>query len=207
MAHFEPFLLLHGANLKEPNLQPRRPLRLQYNGWAVPQIFSTSRAEAAVIRFPPLFFPLLIALALAAQAYLPVLAHVAVYLDLPLLVVVYWAITSRNQISSSTLGMILGLLQDSLAHLALGVNGVAKTLIGYTNASFGARMDADHPGIRLVIVAAAFELNRIVLYSFQRFLLGAPIPWRGLVYLLAALMNGLLAIVLFRLFDGFRRWI
>ncbi len=173
----------------------------------MPQIFSTSRAEAAVFRFPPLFFPLLIALALILQAYLPVVAHAAVYLDLPLLVVIYWAITSRNQVSASLLGALLGLAQDSLSHLALGINGFAKTLIGYLGASFGLKMDADHTGVRILAVFACYELNRGVLYVFERYLLGTPVQWHGGVTALAAGVNALLAAVAFRAMDRFRFWV
>ncbi len=174
---------------------------------AVPQIFSTSRAEAAVFRFPPLFFPIVITLALILQAYLPVVAHPAVYLDLPLLVVIYWAITSRNQASASLLGALLGLAQDSLSHLALGVNGFAKTLIGYLDASFGLRMDADHTGVRILAVFACYELNRGVLYAFERFLLGTPVEWHGGATALAAGVNALLAAAVFRGMDRFRFWV
>jgi rod shape-determining protein MreD len=173
----------------------------------VPQIFSTSRAEAAVFRFPPLFFPVLIAVALILQAYLPVVTHAAVYLDLPLLVIIYWAITSRNQVSASLLGALLGLAQDSLSHIALGVNGIAKTLIGYLDASFGLKMDADHTGVRILAVFACYELNRGVIYAFERFLLGTPIPWHGGTTAIAAAVNALLAAVLFRAMDRFRFWV
>lgn len=176
-------------------------------GAAVPQIFSTSRAEAAAIRFPPLFYPVVVVLALIAQAYLPVVVHAAVYLDLPLLVVVYWAVSTRNPVSASLLGAAMGLAQDSLAHLALGVNGIAKTLIGYLDASFGAKMDADHVGIRWLVVFACYELNRAILYGFERFLLGTPIAWQGMATALAAAANGVVALVLYRGMDRFRHWI
>lgn len=176
-------------------------------GSRVPQIFTTSRAEAAVFRFPPLFYPLVVVVALVAQAYLPVLVHAAVYLDLPLLVVVYWACATRRPVSASTLGAALGLAQDSLAHLALGVNGIAKTLIGYWGASIGTKIDADHAGMRLILVFGAYEVNRAVLFGFERFLLGTPVPWRGGVTAVAALVNALVAVVLFRGMDRFRRWV
>lgn len=173
----------------------------------MPQIFSTSRAEAAVFRFPPLFFPVLMAAAVAAQAYLPVVVHGAVYLDLPLLAVVYWAFTSRNASSSALIGAILGLAQDSLAHLALGINGIAKTLIGFFAAGIGGRLDADHAGVRFLAVLICYEVNRLVLFGFERFLLATPIAWQGEVTALAAVLNAVLAVVLFRGLDRFRRWV
>ncbi len=173
----------------------------------MPQIFSTSRAEAVIVRFPPLFYPLVIVTALAVQAYLPVVVHAAVYLDLPLLVVIYYGCTVRRPIPASLLGAVLGLAQDSLAHLALGVNGIAKTLIGYAGASFGAKMDAEHSGIRVIAVFVGYLASRGILYSFERFLLGTPVPWQVEATLLAAGVNALLALALFRVLDRFRRWI
>lgn len=173
----------------------------------MPQIFSTSRAEAAVFRFPTLFFPAVVLLSLVLQAYLPVVFHAAVFLDLPLLVVIYWAISKRQAQSSSLLGALLGLAQDSLSHLALGVNGIAKTFIGYLDASLGGRLDADHSGIRWLVVFAGYILNRAILYGLERFLLGTPVPWRGGIMLAAAAVNGLLAVILFRLLDRFRHWV
>lgn len=160
-----------------------------------------------MFRFPPVFFPLAIATALVLQAYLPVVVHLAVYLDLPLLVVIYWAINVRNAMSSSLLGALMGLAEDSLSHLALGVNGIAKTLIGYFNASLGAQVDADHAGMRLLLVIVGFEVNRVVIYLFARFLLGTPVPWRGTPNLLAAICNAVLAVALYRGFDRFRYWV
>lgn len=173
----------------------------------MPQIFSTSRAEAAVFRFPPLFFPLLLAAAVAAQAYLPVVVHGAVYLDLPLLAVVYWAFATRNPSASALAGAGLGLAQDSLAHLALGINGIAKTLIGYFAAGLGGRLDADHAGVRFLAVVLCYEFNRLVLFGFERFLLATPIAWQGDVTALAAVLNAVLAVVLFRGLDRFRHWV
>ncbi|MGH9476441.1 MAG: rod shape-determining protein MreD [Terriglobales bacterium] len=173
----------------------------------MPQIFSTSRAEAAVFRFPPLFFPAVILLALVLQAYLPVVVHAAVFLDLPLLIVIYWALTKRKAESSALLGAVLGVVQDSLSHLALGVNGIAKTLIGYLDTRLGGRLDADHGGIRLAVVGAGYILNRVILYALERFLLGTPVPWRSGITLVAAVVNGLVAVALFRGLDRFRHWV
>ncbi|TAN24005.1 MAG: rod shape-determining protein MreD [Acidobacteria bacterium] len=173
----------------------------------MPQIFSTSRAEAAVFRFPAVFIPLLAVVALVLQTYLPVVFHAAVYLDLPLLVVIYWAITYRRPRGASLVGAVLGLAQDSLSHTALGVNGISKTVIGFLDASLGSRFDADHPGVRLLVVLVCYELNRAILYALQRFLLGTPVLWHGWITLVAALVNGLLAVILFHGFDRFRHWV
>lgn len=144
-------------------------------------------------------------LAVVLQAYLPLIARPAVYLDFPLLVVVYWGMTAQNRVTSMLAGSMLGLLQDSLSHIALGVNGIAKTLAGYLAASLGARIDADHPGVRLLLVFALFWLNALVVFGCQRYLMARPVTFNPAVIALAAFVNGLTAIFLFRVFDRFRR--
>ncbi|MGH9474107.1 MAG: rod shape-determining protein MreD, partial [Terriglobales bacterium] len=85
-------------------------------------------------------------------------------------------------------------------------NGIAKTLIGYLAATAGNKMDAEHAGVRWAVIFVFFELNRGLIYGFERFLLGTPVPWQGLAVALAAAANGVLAIILFRAMDRFRRW-
>lgn len=171
----------------------------------MPQIFSTSRAEATIYRFPLFFYPVVMLLAVVLQAYLPLMTRVAAYLDFPLLVVVYLAMTGRNQVTSMLGGSFLGLLQDSLSNLALGVNGIAKTLAGYLASSMGVRIDADHPGVRLLVVFALYWMNALVVVACQRYLMARPVGLNVAAVALAAFINGLTGMFLFRLFDRFRR--
>jgi rod shape-determining protein MreD len=171
----------------------------------VPELFSTSRAEAAIYRYPPLFHPFIVVFALVGQAYAPLLFHFATRFDFPLLVVVYIALTSRSQVSAMLAGSLLGLLQDSLSHLALGLEGIAKTVAGYLGSSLGVRIDADHPGVRLLVVGCLYWLNAVIVYSILRFLMArSPIMnWTDVT--VNALINGITAMFLFRIFDRFRQ--
>src|SRR6185312_9330159 len=119
---------------------------------------------------------------------------------------IYWAVITRNPASASLVGAVLGLADDSLAHLALGVNGIAKTLIGYLDASLGARMDADHIGIRWMLVLVCYLANRAIVLGFERFLLGTPLPFQAGPTLIAAAVNAVLAVILFQAFDRVRSW-
>jgi rod shape-determining protein MreD len=102
-------------------------------------------------------------------------------------------------------GSVLGLLQDSLAHLALGLEGIAKTIAGYLASSLGVRIDADHPGIRLLVVAILYWLNQLTVYSILRYLMAKSplISWTDVS--INALINGICAMFLFRIFDRFRQ--
>jgi rod shape-determining protein MreD len=170
----------------------------------VPQLFSTSRDEAAIYRYPPLFHIAIVVVAVVLQAYLPLLIRSASLLDLPLLVVAYIALTSRSQPIAMVTGAVTGMLQDSLAYYALGVNGIAKTVSGYLAASLGIRIDADHPGVRLLLVFCLYWIDALIVVGIKRYLLATTPALNWPTVALAALANGIVAMFLFRLFDRFR---
>src|SRR3984893_12688834 len=92
-----------------------------------------------------------VVLALVLQAFFPVHFRWANYLELPLLVTLYFALSKRNPSSGLLLGMVIGLLQDSLSRTPLGLYGIAKTLVGYVGSSIGARLDVEHPIARFIL--------------------------------------------------------
>ncbi len=170
-------------------------------------LFSTSRDEAALFDFPPLFLPLTALLALVMQAYLPLLApRLAAFVDFPLLVVAYYGLSSRNQVNAIWSGSLVGIAQDSLTHVALGLNGLAKTLVGYLAASLGLRLDAEHPGMRFLAVFGLGWLNAVMAFAVERFLMVKPVTWLPAQMTVAAVVNAVLAVLLFRFFDRFRRY-
>jgi len=65
--------------------------------------------------------------------------------DLPLLLTVYFGLSRRNPSTGLLLGMVIGLLQDSLSKTPLGLFGIAKTLIGFVASSIGGKLDTEHP--------------------------------------------------------------
>ena len=83
-------------------------------------------------------------LALVIQAAFPVHFSKAAILDLPLLVTIYFGLSRRNPSTGLLLGMVIGLLQDSLSGptIPLGLYGIAKTIIGYLASSIGASRGA-----------------------------------------------------------------
>src|SRR5438046_9746599 len=95
-------------------------------------------------------------LALVIQAAFPVHFSKAAILDLPLLVTIYFGLSRRNPSTGLLLGMVIGLLQDSLSGptIPLGLYGIAKTIIGYLASSIGARLDTEHPAARFAFAAA-----------------------------------------------------
>ena len=150
--------------------------------------------------------PVVVLLALVLQAFFPVYIHSANYLELPLLATLYFALSKRNPSSGLLLGMVVGLLQDSLSRTPLGLYGIAKTLVGYLGSSIGSRIDVEHPIARFLLTAgfylfhhAVYALTtRILLAQRNEYFVTGPI-------LIASVVNAVIATGLFPLLDRFQR--
>lgn len=164
-------------------------------------IMASTRREADAQSFPLLVFLLVPLLALGLQSFVILhFPHFAV-LDLPLLIIIYFASTLRTPVAATIGGAFLGLAQDALTHQPLGVFGIAKASIGYLAASLGVRIDTESLGTRLVLTFVFVLLNDAIDWVLMRHLLAEPIPWGWLHQLLRATINTLVAIILFALLD------
>lgn len=160
-----------------------------------------------VYKFRAGAIPVATLLALVIQAWLPLHFTRAALLDLPLLVVIYLGLSRRNPSTGLLLGTAVGLMQDSLSGptVPLGLFGIAKTVIGYLASSLGARLDTEHPAARFALTAGFFIIHQAVLALTRRILLAQPEPWFSLHLFASALVNALVAVVLFILLDRLRR--
>ena len=59
------------------------------------------------------------------------------WFDLPLVVTVYFALGRRSPIQGTLMGARMGIFEDALPHHAIGINGIAKTVVGFLAASVG----------------------------------------------------------------------
>ena len=144
-------------------------------------------------------------LALMLQAFVPVYFHNFTVLDLPLLVVIYFGLSRRNPSTGLLLGAAVGLLQDSLSAVPLGLNGIAKTIIGYLASSIGARLDTEHPAARFALTIFFFIFHQGIIGLTRRLLLSAPEPWFTVRMLIAAALNAVVAVLLFVLLNRLRK--
>lgn len=145
------------------------------------------------------------ALALLLQTFLPRKLPGADLLDLPLLITLYFGLSRRNPSTGLLLGMVIGLLQDSLSHSPVGLFGISKTLVGFVASSIGSRFDVEHPFSRFFLTFLFFYFQLIVLVITRRLLLAQPESFLTLNLLLAAVVNALLATFLFTLLDRLRK--
>jgi rod shape-determining protein MreD len=164
-----------------------------------------SRREMEKHRFHPLVFILVPLLAIFLQVYLPLRFPSISVLDLPVLVVIYFAVSRRGPIAGTLVGLIIGLIQDAMTHLPLGINGIVDCVIGYFAASIGVRIDVDNPGTRLIMNFIFLLFASILHLLILRRLLGMHETWFWVHELIRAVVNALIGVVLFALLDRLRQ--
>lgn len=88
-------------------------------------------------------------------AYWP---EVARYFDLPLVVVIYYALV-KGPTGALLAGAVAGLFQDALGGTLLGVSALSKALVGYLVGALGLRFATAPFMARVLILAAATLLS------------------------------------------------
>ena len=144
----------------------------------------TSRFKGWVLVLVPLA-------AILFQVYIPLFFQFLAYLELPLIVTVYFALMRRSPIGGLLVGAIVGLAQDSLSKNPLGMFGITKTIIGYVAASVGLRLDVDHPMIRLILGFFFFVFHQFIFWVLSRVLLGQQMNFETQRTLVLGLLNAI----------------
>ena len=166
----------------------------------------TSGAQVEVYRFS---IPVTIGvplLALFLQAFVPLrFPRFAVYLDLPLLVTIFFAMARRNPISGLFTGAVIGLAQDMLGHNPIGIYGIAKTVVGYGASSLGVKLDVENAGARFLVTLAFYLIHSAVYFTVARGLVHMTQHWSWLNGMLAGLANAFVGVLLYFLLDKFKQ--
>jgi rod shape-determining protein MreD len=126
-------------------------------------------------------------------------------IDLPLLVTIFFALARRSQVAGLLTGGSIGLFQDALTDLPIGINGIAKTVIGYAASSVGAKIDVENPGSRLLMTLVFYLMHQAIYFLVARGMMGRPIPLLLPRLLLTGLANALVAVFLFGFLDRFKK--
>lgn len=126
------------------------------------------------------------------------------YLELPLLVTVYFSLMWRSPIAGCLFGAAIGLAQDSLSHNPLGMFGIVKTLVGYFAASMSLRVDVGNPLLRLVLGLFFFIFHALLYWVLVRALLGQALQFELTQVLVLAILNAIVAVFLFQFLDRLR---
>jgi rod shape-determining protein MreD len=109
-----------------------------------------------------------VALAVVAQTGLSTVWRPAVYADLTLAVVVYFAL-QRDAVQAVVLGTVAGLATDALSGGLLGARGFSVTLTAYLLAALVTRVMLDNPLLRIPVIAGAAAFNAVVYLLLHQF--------------------------------------
>ena len=202
-----PFLRSSRRNLlhrHQPSRSPRPlPRTTVHNN--VP-ITYTSNEQVEVYRFS---IPVAIGvplLALFIQAFVPLrFPRFAVYVDLPLLVTIFFAMARRSPIAGLFTGAIIGLAQDMLGHNPIGIYGIAKTVVGYGASSLGVKLDVENAGARFLVTLGFYLIHSAVYFTVAHALVNMTQSWSWLHGILAGLVNAFIGVLLYFLLDRFKQ--
>jgi rod shape-determining protein MreD len=158
-------------------------------------------------KFPLWVFFVIPVTALIVQVYLPLFQTLRFIsrIEFPLLVTIYFSLMRRSQIRGLTIGMILGLAQDSLLSQKIGMFGICKTLVGYFAASIGLQFDIEHPFVRLILSFVFYMFHQFMYWVLERALLDQPVVFDTETTLILGGINAIIGVALFQLLDKLRR--
>jgi rod shape-determining protein MreD len=139
--------------------------------------------------------------AILFQVYVPQFVRYLAYLELPLLVTVYFSLMRRSPVAGVFIGAGIGLAQDSLSHHPLGMYGLVKTLVGYFAASVSTRFEVDNTWVRVVLACLFLLLPKIFYLVLSNAVLGETFAFEPQQTLVLAALNAAVAAPLYHLLD------
>jgi len=165
------------------------------------RLLLSNQRESQISRFRAWVIFVVPLLAILFQVYVPLFFQFLGFVELPLLVTVYFALMRRSPISGLLVGAMVGLAQDSLSKNPLGMFGIVKTLVGYFAASVGLRFDVEHPFIRFLLGFFFYFFHQVFYWVLAGALLGRQVSFDPQTSLVLAALNAFVAIFLFHFLD------
>ena len=145
-------------------------------------------------------------LALFVQAFVPLrFPRFAIYLDLPLLVTIFFGMARRNPISGLLTGAFIGLAQDMLGHNPIGIYGIAKTVVGYGASSLGVKLDVENASARFLVTLGFYLVHSAVYFIVARGMVNMTQNWSWVHGMLAGLANAAFGVILYFVLDKFKQ--
>ena len=167
----------------------------------------TSREQVAVYEFSPLVIVLVPLVAIFLQAFVTSKLRWLTIIDLPMMVVIFFATARRNQTAGCITGAIIGLLQDALGGPShpIGMYGITDTIIGYAASSLGVRIDAENPGARFLITYGFLMVHEALYFGIGRGLLRQPLQWSWSHVAIGGLANAVVGVLVYRFLDRYKQ--
>lgn len=144
--------------------------------------------------------------ALLIQIYLPLFQTLRFMakIDLPLLVTIYFALMRRSQIRGLSIGLVLGIAQDSFSRFYIGMYGMCKTMVGYFSASIGLQFDVEHSFVRILLCLVFYLFHQFLYWVLQRAVLDQPVVFDIQGEAILAVIHALVGVALFHFLDKLR---
>jgi rod shape-determining protein MreD len=167
------------------------------------QLLTRPTRESWFSRFQVLALAAITLVAIIGKVYLPRLIPNTEWLELPLLLTVYFGLMRRSQLQSLLFGAFVGLAEDSLspANIPIGMYGITKTLVGYFAASVSLRFDVENTVIRVVLSFFFYFFHAFFYWIMRRALLGQIVPFDPQETFVHGALNAIVAIPLFLILD------
>ena len=162
----------------------------------------TSRTDFTQYRFSAVVTVVVPFICILLQVFIPRAFPKFLFVDLPLLAVIFFSVGRRNPIAGAITGAVIGLFQDLLTGQPIGIFGLASTVIGYAASSIGLEVDVEAIPTRILMNFTFSMLNSGLLFLIERYLLGFReyrMQWPH--ELIRAAVNTAVAIPLFSLLD------
>jgi rod shape-determining protein MreD len=170
------------------------------------QLLKRPLQEGWFSRFQVVALATLTIVSIIGKFYLPRLIPNTEWLELPLLLTVYFGLMRHSQIQSLFFGACVGLAEDSLspATLPIGMYGITKTLVGYFAASVSMRFNVENPVIRVILCFFFYFFHAFFYWIMRRALLGQAVPFDPQETFVHGVLNSLIAVPLFLILDRMR---
>ncbi len=168
------------------------------------RLLLSSQREGQASRLRGWWWVLIPLAAILFQVYVPRFFQFLSFLEMPLLVVVYFSLMRRSQISGLLIGAAVGLAQDSLSKNPLGMFGIVDTLVGYFASSIGVRLDVENAVMRLLLTFFFFVFHQAFYWVLSHALLSQQAPFDVTRTLLIGLLNAIVGLSLYYFIDKLR---
>ncbi len=168
------------------------------------ETFNESTRKTRISKFHVAAMLAIPLVAILFQVYVTRFVQYLSYLELPLLVTVYFSLMRRSPVAGVFIGAGIGLAQDSLANHPVGMYGIVKTLVGYFAASMSQRVDVQNPMVRLVLSFFFYFFHQFFYWVLSRALLGEALDFELQQTLVKGVLNAVVAVPLFHILDRLR---
>jgi len=126
------------------------------------------------------------------------------FLDLPLILIAYWALY-RSRIQALFVGSLTGVLLDAVLGWPLGFNGFGRTLAAYLIGQTAKRFNVEESWIRFVILAVSSCASSLSIFALFALLQRGVNPLFLGASLAQAVITALVGVLIFVAHDSYRQ--